>query len=100
MLKELSALFLALLLVPSSSRAEHAPVFRSFESRGFEQIARRHGVTVYKHRDSEIIRIGATARFHAPLARVQHALLDYRGQVGFIERLSERPRSWSKEPPV
>ena len=44
----------------------------------FEEIAQKRGVKVFKHRDSDIIRIGAVTVLPAPPALVQRALLDYR----------------------
>lgn len=58
-------------------------------TRGFEHIATKHGVRVYKHIKSPIIRLGADGILNAPVKRVFATLLDYKRQVGVIDRLSE-----------
>lgn len=80
----------ALVIVPAfPARAERVPLSRSFAHAGYEQIAQRKGVTVYKHRDSDIIRLGADGSIDAPPDEVLRALLDYERQVGVIDRLTE-----------
>lgn len=78
-----------LLLVAAAGHAERIPLSVPLDQRGFEQIAHRKGVTVYKHRESSIIRLGAEARFNATPGEVLRALLDYDRQVGTVDRLSE-----------
>jgi hypothetical protein len=73
----------------SVARAERNPLPPYLHDGKFEQIADKRGVKVYKHRSSDIIRIGAQAVFPTPPRRVQRALLDYHRQVGKIARLSE-----------
>lgn len=79
--------------------AEQTPLGVSLARRGFDKIAHERGVTVYKHRRSENIRIGAEGRVAAPPERVLAAVLDYQHQVGVMDRLSEcrvlaRGRGW------
>lgn len=73
----------------SPAHAERVPLMPYLSSSAFETIAQEKGVRVYKHRTSEIIRIGAEGRFPAPPEQVRQALLDYPRQVGTIARLSE-----------
>ena len=56
---------LALLAAMSSARAEVIPFSVSFSDRGFERIAHRRGISVFKHRRSEIIKLGAEGPRHA-----------------------------------
>jgi hypothetical protein len=89
--KSLAGWAVALLVVASTApaRAAGVPLSRSLARSGYEQIAHRKGVTVYKHRDSDIIRLGADGRIDAPPDEVLRALLDYERQVGVIDRLTE-----------
>jgi hypothetical protein len=77
------------LLAASRARAEMWPQTVPLESVGFERIASKDGVAVYQHRTATIIRLGADAVVDATPEHVEHVLLDYRGQVGKIGRLSE-----------
>lgn len=76
-------------LLPAVASAQRIPMGIDPTTRGFEQIASKDGVTVYKHRTSDIIRLAADARVNAPPEVVGDALLDYRGQIGVIKRLTE-----------
>lgn len=77
-------------LVPGgAARAERIPLRVPVESQGYERIAWREGVAVFKHRTSNVIKLAAEARFEASPERVERVLLDYRGQIGVIARLSE-----------
>jgi len=78
----------ALMGLPGGGQ-ELTPFGESFESRGFEPIADEDGVRVYKHRESEIIRLAAEGRVAAPPAAVRQALLAYEKQPGVIERVSQ-----------
>lgn len=89
MLPVLGALGALATAAPRAARAERVPLMPYLSSSAFETIAQEKGVRVYKHRSSEIIRIGAEGLFPAPPERVKQALLDYSRQVGAIERLSE-----------
>lgn len=96
-----AALLLPLGLAPAAAAGERTPLSVKLETKGFEQIARRKGVTVYKHRYDSNIRLGADATIDAPVKDVLRAVLDYRGQVGKIARLSEsrvlqRGKGWLK----
>jgi hypothetical protein len=87
------------IMVPSVGWAERTPQTIPLSKAGFERIAFRKGVAVYKHKTSDIIRLGADARIDAPVSDVLKAVLDYPGQVGKIARLSEsrvlrRGKSW------
>jgi hypothetical protein len=90
------------LLVPATSpaaEAEMTPLGTKLASEGFEVIARAHGVTAYKHKTSEIIRIAAEGKLAASPESVLAVLLDYEGQVGKIDRVSksriiDRGPSW------
>jgi len=84
-----SLVLLAACLAPGISHAELIPMAVNPGARGYEQIAAKDGVTVYKHKTSDIIRLAADARIDAPPEVVGEALLDYRGQIGVIKRLSE-----------
>jgi hypothetical protein len=88
MLKKLILLF-ALSFSSATAYGEFIPLATQLSTKGFEEIARRNGVVVYKHRDSDIIRLGAEGDLPASPEEVQRALLDYRQQVGIIKRLSE-----------
>lgn len=83
----------------SSARGDVPPRWLAFESQGYEQIAERANVTVYKHGAARTIRLGADGRFPFPQPMVLAVLLDYRNQVRRIGRLSEarvlsRGRGW------
>jgi hypothetical protein len=71
-----------------AAETELTPLGTSLASEGFEAIATKHGVTAYKHKHSEIIRIAAEGRFAATPEEVLRVLLDYEGQVGNIDRVS------------
>jgi len=80
---------LAAALIPAAGRADElTPMSESFEQAGFEPIANKDGVSVYKDEDAAVIRIGAEGRFAAPPAQVAKTLLDYQDQVGRLGRLS------------
>ena len=65
------------------------PLSVALASRGYKEIAFKKGVRVYKHKASKIIRLGADGIIAQPPAQVRAALLDYRNQIGVLERLSE-----------
>jgi hypothetical protein len=71
------------------AQAERVPFDVKLADRNFEQIAREKGVTVYQHKDSDIIRLGAEARLPASPEVVQEVLLDYAAQKGRIGRVTE-----------
>lgn len=73
----------------SGAETELTPLDISLQKEGFERIAYKFGVKAYKHKQSEIIRIAAEGRLAAPPERVLEVLLDYEGQVGKIDRVSE-----------
>lgn len=81
-------LLLGFIMVPAA-HAEWIPISNSLTPHGFERIAQRRGITVYKHARSAVIRLGAEGRIPYPPAEVERVLLDYRRQVGNIARLSE-----------
>lgn len=90
--KTATALVAAVLFLASSGSAaetEMTPLAVSLPQEGFERIAHKYGVSAYKHKESEIIRIAAEGRLAAPPERVLDVLLDYEGQVGKIDRVSE-----------
>jgi hypothetical protein len=83
----------------NATEVEMTPLGTKLTSDGFEVIARANGVTAYKHKTSEIIRIAAEGTFAASPEVVMQALLDYEGQVGKIDRVSksrilDRGPSW------
>jgi hypothetical protein len=82
-------LFLGAGLFPASSLADKTPLSIPLTDRGYEWIKNKDGISVYKHTTSEIIKIGAEGRFEQTPEQLTKVLLDYRGQVGRIERLSE-----------
>ena len=75
--------------LPGSALPEQSPVKVELPRRGFEQIARRRGVTVYKNSSADVVWIGAVGLIPAPPEKVQTALLDYERQPGKIGRVSE-----------
>jgi hypothetical protein len=82
------------LVYSSSSAAPSGPSNRpplalGLQYQGFEHISTKRGVRVFKHRESENIRIAGEAELPVPAASLRDALLDYPRQVGAIERLSE-----------
>jgi hypothetical protein len=81
--------FLLASLTNPSFGAEATPFSMSFPSAGFERIAQERGVTVFKDKHADVIRIAAEGVLRAPLSDVERALLDYNHQVGVIARLSE-----------
>lgn len=81
------------------ARADMTPFEVGFSQRGYERIAQRRGIAVYKHIKSAIIRLGAEGPLPYPPREVQQMLLNYRKQVGSVARLSEarvlkRGRNW------
>jgi len=56
---------------------------------GYKKVAREAGVTVYKHRHSSLIRLGADGRFRGTRAQVSAALLDYNRHAGAVGRVSK-----------
>ena len=61
----------------------------SFLNNGYEQIADKNGVRVFKHKHDGNIRLGGVGTFQHDPKTVQQVLLDYRMQRGKIERLTE-----------
>jgi hypothetical protein len=90
MFKQLAtALVIVVTALPlSAAGAELTPLSVRLERRGFEQIKDQYGIKAYKHRRTDIIKIAAEGRVNAPPSAVVAAVLDYRGQVGIIKRLS------------
>lgn len=85
-------LALGIALVPLASLEAHAeriPLTVKLPDKGFEQIAREKGVVVYKHTESDIIRLGAEGRMPASPEEVRAVLLDYEAQRGRIDRVSK-----------
>jgi len=78
-----------MVLLSSVALAQRVPLSVPLSTEGYEQISRKLGVTVYKHRTSDIITLGADAVIQAPPDEVLRAVLDYKGQVGVVKRLSE-----------
>jgi hypothetical protein len=77
---------LAVWLWPATGQT--APSF-AFDARSFDKIKAERGVSVYKHRHSKLIHVGAIGRLpHSP-ELVQRVLLDYGRQKGRIARVSE-----------
>ena len=85
----LGLLTLALIVTSGVAHAEQTPMSVALERKGFEQIAHRKGVKVYKHKYDNNIRLGADATINAPVGEVLKAVMNYEGQVGKIARLSE-----------
>lgn len=78
-----------LVAAPALAIAGPTPFGKPFERAGFERIAKRKGVKVYKHKTSSIIHLGAEGVINAPPAQVAEALLAYEKQIGVIKRLSK-----------
>ena len=72
-----------------TARADVVPLSRSLADAGFERIAHVHGITVYKHKYSPVLKVAAEARFNGSPEEVAQVLLDYHAQRGRIQRLSE-----------
>lgn len=95
---------LALVLITAAAwappaRADRIPFAISFLRAGYEQVARRRGVTAYRHTGSSFLRMGAQGRFEAPPDQVLAALLDYNRHARFMPRLAhsrilKRASSW------
>ena len=79
---------LAMLALPAKG-TEMTPFDTKLEDEGFERIAKDKGVTVYKHKTSEIISLAAEGRIASSPEKVMQALLDYEAQKGVIDRISE-----------
>lgn len=56
---------------------------------GYQQIASKEGVSVYKRPGADVIQLAAEGRFDAPPEQVFAMLLDYDRQVRVLDRLSE-----------
>jgi hypothetical protein len=75
--------------LPGVASTDGSPVKVDLPRKGFEQIAQRRGVTVYKNNTADVVWIGAIGVIPAPPERVHYALLDYEHQAGKIGRVSE-----------
>lgn len=82
-------LILPVLMLPALAMAGPIPLGVDLQKRGFEQIATKNGVKVYKHKASSIIRLGADGVLKGSIDDVFKTLLDYEKQVGAIDRLSK-----------
>jgi hypothetical protein len=86
----LLALSVSSIVSASSGAAENgAPSEIQLPRQGFELIANRRGVAVYKNDSSDTIWIGAVGLIPAPPDQVYAALLAYDRQAGKIGRVSE-----------
>lgn len=86
-------------LAASAAVAGAPPSALSLEAQGFEQVARRRGVRVFKNPASEIAHLGAEGVLPAAPEEVRKALLDYTRHPGVVRRLAEsrileRHESW------
>lgn len=93
-------IYTVMALIAAQDAAAGAPISpRSFDEltpfgtaltkvAGFEQIARKHGVTVFQDNDSPVIRLAAEGVLGAPPQAVLASLIDYDHQVGVIARVS------------
>ena len=82
-------LFLALPVLVQTATPAPPPLRIKLDGPGFEEIARANGVTVYKHKRTDVIRVGAEGTIRASPSRVQRAILSYDKQAGRLARLSE-----------
>lgn len=83
----IAACLLSLLLAhPAGARI---PLSTPLTHKGYDRIATKDGVNIYKHRRAKIIRLAAEGRFNAPPARVRQALLGYAHHAGTIKRVVE-----------
>lgn len=91
MTRRLNAAIVALVVAALSAPALATPVplGRDMTRRGYEQIADKKGVKVYKHRYSDTIRVGADGIIPASPDQILGVLLDYENQVGAVDRLTE-----------
>ncbi len=80
---------LLVILTRPAFGAGASPVSPGFPGPGFERIAQERGVTVYKDKRADLIRLAAEGVFRAPVSDVERVLVDYDHQVGTIARLSE-----------
>ncbi|MCB9558757.1 MAG: hypothetical protein H6707_21750 [Deltaproteobacteria bacterium] len=76
--------------------AVFAPITQPLTNAGFEQIANRDGIRVYKHRTATLIHLGAEAYLPYPPERVWRGLIDYRAHVSQMQRLSEARVLWQQ----
>ena len=88
-----------LVIFPVSVGARMVPLSRSFARQGYKQVKRQDGVTVYKHRFSSLIKLGADGRFRGTPEQVSAALLDYNHHARAVGRVSkskilERGEGW------
>jgi hypothetical protein len=84
-----SILVLALLAQSAPAWADWTPVSVRLTDRGYEAVKRKHGVVIYKHTTSEVVRLGAEGRIHAPPEDLFRAVLDFPGQVPLVKQLAE-----------
>jgi len=82
-------LWTVFMIVLPVSGAELTPLDENLNGVGFEKIAYKYGVTVYKHKTSDNIRVAAEGTIAAPPDLVRAVLLDYASQKGNIARVSE-----------
>jgi hypothetical protein len=57
-------------------------------SRGYEQVAQAHGVTVYSHPDRDLLTMAGEGMLAAPPDKVRGVLIDYEHHVDMLERLA------------
>ena len=81
--------FIAIATPSQGALGSNPPPGIELPRQGFEQIANKRGVAVYKNNSSDVIWIGAVGLIPAPPEQVYKALLEYEHQVGKIGRVSE-----------
>jgi hypothetical protein len=79
--------FVALATASPGALGSNPPPGIELPRQGFEQIANKRGVAVYKNNSSDVI--WAVGIIPAPPEQVYNALLEYEHQVGKIGRVSE-----------
>lgn len=78
-----------LLLGQSGAAVEFAPMTKSTESAGYEEMEEDRGVKVYKNKISQDIWLTAEGHFDTPPINVFVAILDYPRQVGVMKRIAK-----------
>ncbi len=65
------------------------PISASLATEGYKKVGSERGVTVYRHKLSSIIELGADGAFKGSPQAIVSALLDYNRHAGAVGRVSE-----------
>ncbi|MFH1729902.1 MAG: hypothetical protein ABIA04_15925 [Pseudomonadota bacterium] len=70
------------------SYIENAAMTKRLSTMGYEEIADKDGVKVYKHKKSDIVKIAGETLINFPAKVILDSVIDYEGQLGVVERVT------------